>query len=532
MASVLVNQNGKKVLMVNGEPFLLLAGEVHNSSATSVLNMEKIWTKADEIGLNCVLMPITWELFEPVEGEFDFGLVDGLIEQARKHDMKIGFLWFGAWKNAQCYFAPEWVKMDTKRFQRAQVEKGKNFIYRKDFHNMSYSTLSYLCPATQEADAKAFTVLMEHIKEIDEKDNTVVMIQVENEPGLQGAARENSDEADRIFTGEVPPEFIAYLKNNMDEMAPDVKAAIGEAADSGSWQTVFGDVAEEIFSAYHVASYIEAVASAGRNEYDLPMFVNCWLDKGDKPGIYPSGGPVARMMEVWQYCAPSIDIYGVDNYARKYCEVCDEYAKRSNPLLVPETGTHSHAGPRLIYMVGHYHALGFAPFAFEDMGKPFSPSDGYLFGIDMEDPALSTPQDIEEYWWINKTLHAMTPLLTMKYGTDDLRAVIKERGNNHTLRFGDYEIRIMMEPPFMDKAVGACLILRNGENEFYMVADGCCISAFSANPDKPNIDVLALEEGFFEEGEWQMNRRLNGDEVVVQRYEKPTLLRMKLFVYA
>ncbi|MDL2327541.1 DUF5597 domain-containing protein [Ruminococcaceae bacterium OttesenSCG-928-A11] len=522
---------GATKLYVNQRPFLVLGGEVHNSSATTTEYMETVWDKAVECGLNTVLLPITWELLEPQEDVFDFALIDELIAQAREHCMKIGLLWFGSWKNAQCYFVPEWVKTDTNRFRRAEAIKGKKFIYNAEFHNMAYSTMSYLCEETNKADAKAFAALMNHIKEVDSEENTVIMVQVENEPGLQGAARENSDEADLVFASKVPQNFIEFLRNNTTEMATDVKNAVENGATEGDWKAVFGDLAEEIFSAYHVARYTEQVAAAGKEVYSIPLFVNCWLDKGQKPGRYPSGGPVARMMEVWQFCAPSIEVYAVDNYMQNYCEICDEYLKLGNPLFVPETGSHSHAGPRLIYMVGHYHALGFAPFAFEDMGKDFTASDGYLFNIDVTDVANFSPMNVEEYRWINKTLHDMTPMLVDKYGTHDLQAVIKERDGTGQMVFGDYGFRVMMDTPLSTRPVGACLGLRVSENEFFLIANACMIMPYSASSEFPYIDILALEEGSFENGKWKMHRRLNGDEVASQRYNEPVLLRIKIHIY-
>jgi len=152
----LKEEQGKKMLMVQGKPFIMLSGEVHNSNSSSVTYMEQVWDKAEELGMNSLLLPVTWEMTEPEEGVFDFSLVDGLISQARQCGKKLGFLWFGAWKNAQCYYAPAWVKTDLERFKRAEVEKGQNFVHLKDFHGMPYTSLSYLCEATNEADAKAF----------------------------------------------------------------------------------------------------------------------------------------------------------------------------------------------------------------------------------------------------------------------------------------------------------------------------------------------------------------------------------------
>ena len=521
----------RSIINVNGEPFIMLSGEVHNSNASSTEVMEPIWEKAKQLCLNSVLLPITWEMLEPVEGEFDFSLVDGLIQQARGYGMRIGFLWFGAWKNAQCYYAPSWVKSNLKRFWRAEVKKGQNKTMLENFHGMPYTTLSCHCEETLKADSKAFAMLMKHIREVDEEAHTVVLIQVENESGLQGAAREHSDYADELYSQMVPEEFALYMKNQTSTMSEDVRAAVSEGKDSGSWEEVFGSAAEEIFHAYSVASYVEKVASAGSLEYDLPMVVNAWLDKGQEAGMFPSGGPVARMMEVWKYCAPHIKVFAPDIYVQNFCEVCDNYVKLDNPLFIPETATHSHVAPRLVYVIGHYHAMGFAPFGFEDMGQPFTATDSYLFGIDTSDPLLQIPQDTKEYAWYNHTLNEMMPLLTAKYGTKGLQAVISERPDQNMMVFDRFGFKALMNMPMIERQDGVCLALQQEENEFYLIANGCLIAMFSTDPQKPNVDILSLEEGEFRNGKWYMRRRLNGDEAASLRFEKPTLLKVKLFSY-
>lgn len=522
----------KKLLEVDGKPFIMLAGETHNSNASSNEALKAVWEKAKELCLNTVLLPVTWEIIEPREGEYDFSLLDDTIAQARANKLKLGLLWFGTWKNAQCWYAPEWVKRDTDRFWRAEVVKGKKKIQLEKFMGMPYTTLSCHCKETMNADSKAFAALMRHLSEIDGENKTVIIVQVENECGLQGAAREQSDYADELFEKQVPEKFVKYMKRHISTMSTDIKEAVLNGKEAGNWREVFGKAADEIFHAYHVANYVETVAAAGSKEYELPMFVNAWLDKGQEPGRFPSGGPVARMMEVWKYCAPHIQIYAADIYVQDFCKTCDEYVKMDNPLFIPETSTHSHAAPRLAYVIGHYHAMGYAPFAFENMGETFNMIDGYLFGVDVDDPLNRCPQDIKEYAWFNHTLAEMMPRLAAKYGTNDLQAVIGELPEYNRMNFEDFGFQVIMKmTSVIERPDGVCLILQNKKDEFYMVANGCMVSMHSMNSKKPNVDIASLEEGEFVNGIWHMYRRLNGDEAASMRFDTPTLLKIKLISY-
>lgn len=557
----IAEKGNQKVLLVDGKPFIMLAGEVHNSDSSSPAYMEQIWKIAEELGMNSLLLPVTWEMVEPVEGEFHFEVLDQLIDQAREHGMKIGLLWFGSFKNAECMYAPEWVKRDLERFHRGQIVKGKNKAGRRVSPTLPvtipYTTISYLSENAMQADARAFGKMMQHVREYDEVYGTVITVQVENETGLLGNAREVSDEADAAFAGEVPQEFASYMRSHTEYMEEDVRAAVEAGAEKGSWSEVFGAVAEEIFSAYHVASFVEYVAKAGKDAYDLPMAVNCWLDKAaDTPGDYPSGGPVARVHEVWDYCAPSIDVYCPDIYVPYFNKVCDRFVKsRTNPLYIPEAATHSYAAPRMVYTVGHYHAMCYSPFGFDDIGKPFSAAQGYLFGMDVTDPALKTPQNFEEYAALGKILREAMPLLAERYGTTDLQAVCAEREAEKKKSLGLPEDMNPMERMLAEAAAatkmifgdlgvsagfggmmrprndGALLVCRTKENEVYMIGEQCDIQLFSTDSEKTNLDILRLEEGTFENGVFVPGRRFNGDETAQLKLDRPGVLRLQWFTY-
>ena len=98
--SRLQQQGTATQLIVDGKPFLILGGELGNSSASCPEDIERIFPKLERMGLNTVLVPAYWDLTEPVEGQFDFSLTDKVIDQAQKNHLKVIFLWFGAWKNS------------------------------------------------------------------------------------------------------------------------------------------------------------------------------------------------------------------------------------------------------------------------------------------------------------------------------------------------------------------------------------------------------------------------------------------------
>lgn len=544
----ITNVNGHPVLMVQGQPFILLAGEVHNSDASSPAYMEKIWEIATELGMNTLLLPVTWEMTEPEEGHFDFSVPQALIDQARGYDMHIVFLWFGSWKNAECMYAPGWVKQDLVRFPRAQIEKGKNKAGRTISPSipvkMPYTTLSYLGEETVKADARAFAALMSFLKDYDSQQQTVIAVQVENETGLLGAAREVSDAADARFASPVPEDFVAYLRSHTDTMTEEIRAAVLAGKDAGSWTEVFPGAAEELFSAYHVARFVNTVAEAGKEVYPLPMAANCWLDKGGAPGTYPTGGPVSKVHEVWDFCAPAIDVYCPDIYVPQFQQVCDEYTRRGRALFIPESATHSYCAPRLAYTVGHYHAMCYSPFGFDDIGKPFTAVQGFLFGMDVTDPALKTPQRFEEYAALGKTLRAMMPMLAQAYGTDRLQAVSAETdppipdpsGNpllahHPVMDFGAFQITATFQNQFNPRGDGVCLCLAISENECWLVGNACGLSLSSGDSDRPNLDLLLLEEGSFEKGQWIPGRRLNGDESARLSMTAPSVWHAKFFTY-
>jgi beta-galactosidase GanA len=189
-------------LIVNGKPYLILGGEVGNSSAGTAAPADSILPRIAKLHVNTVLMPVAWEQIEPVEGQFDFSILDRWIDMAREQKLHLVVLWFGSWKNGFSSYVPAWVKKDTKRFPRAVSADGEEL-----------DILSTLGTETQKSDGQAFSKLMKHIREKDQEKQTVLMVQVENEVGYVGRGRDRSEAANRLFRSAVPAELLRALKS-------------------------------------------------------------------------------------------------------------------------------------------------------------------------------------------------------------------------------------------------------------------------------------------------------------------------------
>jgi len=82
-------------LIVEGKPFLALAGETGQQHRYPAWRICNHLAAAVAGNLNCVLAAVSWAQVEP-RRQIRFTLVDGLIQEARRNRLKAGFLWFGS----------------------------------------------------------------------------------------------------------------------------------------------------------------------------------------------------------------------------------------------------------------------------------------------------------------------------------------------------------------------------------------------------------------------------------------------------
>jgi hypothetical protein len=134
-----------------------------------------------------------------------------MITGARKQGLHLVLIWFGSWKNGTSTYVPGWVKKNPQQY-----------LYDKDATGKTLETLSTFGEATMQADANAFKHLMAHVKAVDEKNQTVIMVQVENEVGVLRSNRDYTAEANKAFDGDIPDDLSKYLSANKNNLAPEL----------------------------------------------------------------------------------------------------------------------------------------------------------------------------------------------------------------------------------------------------------------------------------------------------------------------
>ncbi|UKT63591.1 DUF5597 domain-containing protein [Pedobacter mucosus] len=510
-------QGTTKQLYVENKPFLILAGELGNSSSSDINYMKPIWGKVKNLSANTILAPVYWELIEPEEGKFNFDLVNDLIVDARKNGVKLVFLWFGAWKNSMSCYAPIWVKTDQKRFPRA-----------KDKNGISQEILSPFSKNSLNADINAFEALTGFIKKIDSKEQTVLMIQVENEIGMLPEARDHSDLANAAFKKPVPVQLLEYLKKNKTSLMPEFNASWSKngSKTSGNWEEVFGTslATDEIFMAWYYADFINKLTEAGKAKYNLPMYLNAALNykKEAKPGEYPSAGPLPHILDIWKAAALSIDLFSPDFYNPDFKYWNDLYVRGGNTLFIPEIRFEQGVGAKAFYAIGHYDSMGFSPFSIENGDEKMN-------------------ADISGAY---KLLDQLKPLILQYQGKGMMNGVLFDKANSkQEVRLGDYifsfshDLNLGWSAKAKDEIwpITGGLIIQLTSDEFIIAGTGI-VSTFKPLKENFKAGIAQVDEGNFIAGKWVSSLRLNGDQTHQGRHLRIpegdySIQKIKLYSY-
>ncbi len=505
-APKLVQKDGRYALLVDGRPYLILGGQIHNSSGWPS-ELPQVWQSIAALHANTVEAPVYWEQLEAQPGHFDFANVDQIVQGARAHNLHVILLWFGTWKNGNNHYAPAWVKADTQRFPRMIRPDGEPI-----------DVLSANSRNTIEADKAAFVALTRHLKEIDSEDHTILMIQVENESGGVGSVRDFSPESNREFAGPVPADLLAATHKQ-----------------PGTWSQVFGSEADETFQAYHQAKYLNEIAAAGKAEFPIPYYINVWISypaaelpqrQISIPGIqYPSGGAVQKFVGLWKALATSIDLIGPDIYSDDspfYRGVIATYHQPDNPLWIPETGRGDSFAKFFFYALGD-GAIGFSPFGVDASGWNILGDE--LWKAHSNNFALIGPMDRE--------------IAQLEFD-GKLKTSVEEPGQaTQELDFGAWQATVAFGFPQPDgrrapgtkDARGSAIVAQLGPDEFLVTGVDASVS-FHLPGKLPWIrsEIVTAEQGAYENGVWKPLRLWNGDETDrgLSFHQQPEVVRVRL----
>jgi len=480
----LARQGDRYALMVDGAPYLVLGAQVNNSSAWPSM-LPKVWPAIEQVHANTVLVPIAWEQIEAKEGQFDFSFLDTLLAQAREHKVHLGLLWFGTWKNNGPNYAPDWVKLDNKRFPRVVNAKGD-----------TQNSLSPIWPATLKADAKAFVQLMAHLKSVDTA-HTVIMVQVENETGTYGSIRDHSAQADKL-------------------MAQPIPAALAKATGkSGDWRTAFGADADESFEAWSVAHFVDQVAAAGKAQYPLPMYANAALRSYDHqdPLTYSAGGPTWNMLDVWKAATPSLDLLAPDIYQpgfKYYEQTLAAYHRPDNALYVAESGNSAPYARYLFTVLGH-QGIGFSPFGFDFTGYANFPLGASKIDAEAIAPfaanyALIQPmaRQLAELSFEGKVWGVSEP-------TDTHSQEIDMGRWSAEVSYGRPQFGVDA-PTGNPTPSGGAVIAQLAPDQFLVTGIHARVNFHPTDKATRHTLMTRVEEGHYDQGQWVFDRLWNGDQ--------------------
>lgn len=538
--TVSLDRSGKNaVLKVDGHPFFMRAGELHNSTCSDIGYLDGKWDDLVGMNLNTVIATASWELVEPMEGQFDFSHVDAIIHGAKQHNMKVVLIWFATFKNPFMTYAPSWVKGDNRRFPHAIAPDGRTLELPSLYDDNII-----------EADKKAYLALLRHLKETDAK-RTIIALQIGNEPGLNSPTRDSSEPANRAWKADIPACIIDYLVKNRQTLQPDIKAAWEKngCKRKGNWEEVFGKsltandgtnpilyLTEHLFTAYGSARYLEALSSAGKEVLDLPTFTNATGSVNSRGRSMGNGCSIPDFFDIYMAVAPSLDMLTPNSYGQNFDEICKAFAYNSNPLLIPEC---TMSAVRPFYLIGEWNGLGYSPFGIDDhhagtpagkmladtyslIGKMKKMISANLNSNCMRGVFIYTDKPVQE-------IEMGDYIITFKHETTDeigetmLRILGGEKAYETFLKQKE-EVK-----PFE----AAALIIQTGKNEFYIAGGGGINATFRMKENKQAhfCDFDYIYEGSInEEGNFIKGRLLNGDEqAAFIRENQIGILKVKLY---
>jgi hypothetical protein len=544
-------------LIVDGKPFLVLGAEPPTSATSNLEYLRYMLQVMADTHQNTGDMAVGWNWIEPQKGKYDFRILDAVIEDARKIDQRTVLVWFGSWKNGESQFAPVWVKADQNQFPRAQI-KGPRSI----------EALSTFSENNSEADARAFAAMMRHIREVD-RTHRVIMVQVENEIGINGDSRDRSPLAEKAFAAPVPAELMDYLQKHKDDLQPDLRK-VWEAAGlktSGTWQEVFGKgpEADEVFMVWYYARYINRVAEAGKKEYPVPMFVNVWGTTGWGRG--PRGEAFDHVIDILKAAARAIDMTCPDAYmgrqgvANHIADLTTRYA-RSVPFFTVEAADGELGAAHAFYAIGQQRAIGYSGMGNDGLLEWFtrtginSPAWHTPAGMDAltrlygfggpgstrQLPPVPPEYEAKALSQAFLTLSQIAPQILEHQSKGTIAGVVVDKEKpDEKVKLGNYILNVGLPrgrgtPNVVPDLIGYGVFMAVGPDEYLVAGNNLHITFKPDTPGPPIAGLAEQEAGRFDKtGKWVATHFLGGDDssqsVVRVSWGERAIQRVTLYRY-
>lgn len=261
--SKLVLKDNRTYLEVDGIPFPLFGAQIRldalvNCDKYPIERIESYFAKASDLGVNCVQIPIWWNLIEPKEDKYEFSLVDDILAFALKYKLKIEVLWFSTnmCGDSFSYLVPQYILNEPgkklKRDNNAQFWGYYGYIYSLKLDD------SWIL----EREQKAVTKLFNHIREWD-MDNgethPVIVAQIHNEPDC--LIRWRIDQYNIRFSEEEP-----LSKREAWDMSLNAVDAVGQAIKLSNYKVV---TRVNVVKGTGIAGYYEFPDAKPKDIFDL-----------------------------------------------------------------------------------------------------------------------------------------------------------------------------------------------------------------------------------------------------------------------
>ena len=271
-------------------------------------------------------------------------------------------------------------------------------------------------------------------------------------------------------------------------------------------------------------------AAAGARRLDVLFHVNAWLGPQpgqDLPGCYPSGGPVAGVVDVWKAAAPALALLGPDIYVDDVKAAVAGYVREDNALLVPESRP---AAGNLLWAVGR-GVIGFNVFGVDDVRADGRLAATYRLLAGAEEVIIAAQRS-----------GRIRPVLLEAGQTAVVGLTWTLCGSGEVLRsmllYAFVQVRNeagACEPETTDEALVAApadtrataVLVDLGDDELLAIGQRLMFEVAGAPGEVVEIDDAV--EARYEAGAWVSGRNLNGDERLnLLPLDRPAAVRIRV----